>query len=333
VLLLAFSTGSSVSLASQQKFKQVIDNVDTHVSSTLNKFKDIGSSEWYVSKVAKLVALGGINGYIDGTFKPNSTITQGEFIKIVVAVFDGEQPAPAAREHWAVNYLRRAEELEYVRKGDHASDGLDKPISRNQMSRIAARVAASRGETFLPNRADYIYQIIDYGSVPEDYRCPVLKAFTQGLISGYPDGKFKGDQSLTRAEASTVIVRLFDEAERKLPKDPVAVSETKKIDEAVSNPSAISKNFKVVNAQVYTVNPYETELFIGPTTTFVKVKGLNFLYIIQGDKVIQLMSSYPNPDGFRYHALPDNIKITEIDHFGAVEYTSDTMVIIPNPYK
>ena len=332
IVILVSSISSSIAVTPQQVFKEVIVNVNTHIASTLNKFKDISSNEWYVSKVAKLVGLSGINGYTDGTFKPNNTITQGEFIKIVVAVFDGEQSAPT-KEHWAMNYVRQAEKLEYIDAGDYKASELDKPITRYQMSRIVVRVATTRGETFLPNRADYIYQIKDYSYVPETYRCPVLKAFTQGLISGYPDGQFKGSQSLTRAEASTVIVRIFDEAERVLPKEPVAVSEIKKVEEVINNPSDISKNFKVVNAQVYTVNPYETELFTGPTTTFVKVKGLNNLYIMQDNKIIKLMNSYPNPDGFIYHAIPIGVKITDIDKFAAVEYASDTIIIIPNSFK
>ncbi len=332
-VLLVLSIGSSIALTSEQTFKQVADNVDTHITSTLNRFKDIASEEWYVSKVAKLVALGGIDGYTDGTFKPNNSITQGEFIKIVVAVFNGEEVSVSSGQHWAMNYVEKAEELSYIGEGEYKASDLDKPITRYQMSKIVVGVATSRGETFLPNRADYTYQIKDYPYVPEEYRCPVLKAYTQGIITGYPDGEFKGRQGLTRAEASTVIVRIFDEAERILPAAPVATSETKKIEEAISNPSAIGKSFKIISAQVFSVNPYEMMIYEGITGNSIKVKGLNNLYIIKDNKIIKLMESYPNPDAYIYHVIPDDVKLNEIDEFGAVAFGNNTMVIFPNPFK
>jgi len=332
-MLLVSSVFGSIAVIPQRNFQEVIDNVKIHITSTLNRFKDISSSEWYLSKVAKLVGLGGINGYTDGTFKPNNLITQGEFIKIVVAVFEGEQQPASKNEHWAMNYVRQAEKLEYIDAGEYKASELDKAISRYQMSKIVAKVATARGEDFLPNRADYIYQINDYGYVPETYRCPVLKAFTQGLISGYPDGQFKGSQGLTRAEASTVIVRLFDESERVKPKEPVATSEIKKIEEVISNPSAIHDVFKVTTAIIYSSNPYETDTYTAHGTTFFKVKGLNNLYIVKDNKIIKIMNSYPNSDGFRYHTVPVDIELSEIEYFGAVEYYNDTMFIFPNPYK
>ena len=47
-------------------------------------FKDINSSHWAYKYVIELSANKVINGYTDGTFKPESTITRAEFIKLVV---------------------------------------------------------------------------------------------------------------------------------------------------------------------------------------------------------------------------------------------------------
>ena len=45
-------------------------------------FKDVKPNDWFTSPISKLVKMGGIGGYPDGTFKPNNTITGAEFIKI-----------------------------------------------------------------------------------------------------------------------------------------------------------------------------------------------------------------------------------------------------------
>lgn len=330
VVLLGLSSISSFAL-NLDNYKQVMDNLTSHINTTLSKFQDISKNEWYVNTVAKLVALEGINGYSDGTFKPNNNMTQAEFIKTVVAVFDSPQVIPS-KGHWATNYISRAEKLEFLDAGEYKEGDLDKPITRNQMARIAVRVASSRGETFLPNRADYIYQIKDYNAIPEDYRCPVLKAYSQGIIAGYPDGEFKGSQNLTRAEASTVIVRIFDEAERVLPKTPIA-SEIKNAGEVITNPEFFSSDYNIKYAQVLTSNPYDMELHKVQTATFIKVKGIGRLIIVQNNKLIQFINPYPNSDGYTYHALPDNINLSEIDYFGIADYYSDTLMLIPNQFK
>ncbi len=312
---------------------EINNTIDIHIENTLNSFKDISSDDWYLSKVAKLVALGGINGYDDRTFKPNNAISQGEFIKIVVAVFNGEEASVSSGQHWAMSYVRRAEELGYIDAGEYKAANLDKPITRYQMAKIAVSVATDRGETFQSNMQDYVYQIKDYLAVPADYSSEVLKAFTQGIITGYTDGAFKGSQGLTRAEASTVIVRIFDEAERVLPETPVATSEIKKIEEVISNPEAIHDDFEIEYAQIFSVNPYETDLYTNHGTTFFKVVGLSNLYIIKDNSIIRVMESYPNPDGFRYHVIPDDIILSEIEQFGAVAFDNDTMIVLPNPFR
>lgn len=312
---------------------EINNTIQMHIESTINSFKDISSNEWYISKVAKLVALGGINGYEDGTFRPNNTITQGEFIKIVVAVFNGEEAPVATGQHWAMNYIKKAQELNYIDAEEYKAADLDKPITRYQMSKIVVRVASSRGESFKSDIQDYVYQIKDYQAVPAEYSSEVLKAFTQGIITGYTDGEFKGRQGLTRAEASTVIVRIFDKTERILPAQPITTSEIKKIEEAISNPLDIGKSFRITNAQIFSVNPYEMMIYEGIIGNSIKVKGLNNLYIIKDNKIIKMMESYPNPDGFRYHVIPDDISLNEIDDFGNVEFRNDTMIIIPNPFK
>lgn len=43
---------------------------------------------WSKDYVQRLVDLGAINGYPDGTFKPNNTISRGAFIKVLCGVMD-----------------------------------------------------------------------------------------------------------------------------------------------------------------------------------------------------------------------------------------------------
>ncbi|SCY17724.1 S-layer homology domain-containing protein [Alkaliphilus peptidifermentans] len=191
-----------------------------NINNTVNKFSDVSKNDWFTPTVAKLVEMGGIQGYDDGTFKPNRTMTQAEFIKTVVATLHDELPLGQG-EHWAMNYIRDAEKLGYIDGGEYRDRDLNSAINRYQMAKIIVRAVEARGESFKDNASDYSTLIKDYSKIPNQYQCPVLKAYSHGLLMGYPeDGEFKGTRSLTRAEAATVVIRIFDKSARVTPEEP-----------------------------------------------------------------------------------------------------------------
>jgi hypothetical protein len=42
----------------------------------------------------------------------------------------------------------------------------------------------------------------------------VAQVYTKGIVTGYPDGSFGGNRQATRAEASTMVVRLIENSHR-----------------------------------------------------------------------------------------------------------------------
>lgn len=193
--------------------------VDTATKLISQLFSDIKESDWYASTVKKLVDLGGINGYPDGSFKPNNQITRAEFTKILVSALGHEDLRPTS-SHWGSGYVDKAVELNLITKGEMIN--LNGVISRKEMAKMVANSLDYKGESHVTNRSEYKSQIKDYSKINRNYQDYVLKAYTKGIITGYPDGTFGGDRGLTRAEASTVIMRVIDESERKLPPEPNA---------------------------------------------------------------------------------------------------------------
>ncbi len=53
------------------------------VTVSAASFKDLPSGHWAYTAVNKLVEEGTINGFTDGTFKPNSTVSRAEFVKMI----------------------------------------------------------------------------------------------------------------------------------------------------------------------------------------------------------------------------------------------------------
>ncbi|TAH60321.1 MAG: S-layer homology domain-containing protein [Gottschalkiaceae bacterium] len=64
---------------------------------------------------------------------------------------------------------------------------------------------------------EYSKQITDYNTINDKDNEYVLKAYVKGIITGYTDGTFKPNNSVTRAEASTMLVRLLEPSKRIIP--------------------------------------------------------------------------------------------------------------------
>lgn len=50
----------------------------------VSNFTDVNSSDWFNPYVATGTAIGIVNGYEDGSFKPNKTVTRAEALKIIL---------------------------------------------------------------------------------------------------------------------------------------------------------------------------------------------------------------------------------------------------------
>lgn len=181
-----------------------------------NQFKDIKESDWFVNTVSKLISIGGINGYPDGTFRPNNKITKAEFTTLLVSTL-GHEDLSKTGTHWASGYIDKAEDIGLVDNNELKS--IDSTITRNEMAKMCANALDHLGEKHDTNRNTYKSQIKDFNKIPNKYQDYVLKAYAKGIISGYPDGTFRGSNGLTRAEASSVVIRVIDESERILPEE------------------------------------------------------------------------------------------------------------------
>ena len=156
---------------------------------------DVQTSDWYMPTISKLVNLGGIEGYPDKTFKPNKPMTKAEFVKTLVTSL-GLGELSQGNDHWASGYIGKAESIRLL--GKNKLVNIDKPISRLEAAEIAA------------NTLTYLKEVSGTNLDP------ISIVSSSGIMTGYPDGSFKGDNSLTRAEASTIIVRILEKDMRVL---------------------------------------------------------------------------------------------------------------------
>ncbi len=124
---------------------------ETYWSQT-NSYSDVSDGSWYNNAISTLSNMGIIDGYPDGTFRPNAYITRAELTKIAVSFFE------YADENFTYN-------------------GQFTDVNGNEWYASFVAVAAEFG-----------------------------------LVEGYPDGTFKPDSYITRAETCTVVNRTLGRA-------------------------------------------------------------------------------------------------------------------------
>ncbi len=160
-------------------------------------FNDIDASHWAYTNVQTLVNDGTVSGYGDGSFRPNGTVTRAEFVKMLGlgSVTRPMAYADVAPQHWAYTYVMNA---------DFPDDGSnlfqpDIPITRGLVAELLWNRGGKKESAFIPSIITSQYK-----------RCPeaVAWVYSTGLIRGDGDGiNLRLDDTLTRAEAATLIVR------------------------------------------------------------------------------------------------------------------------------
>ncbi|WP_411343851.1 S-layer homology domain-containing protein [Paenibacillus sp. WLX1005] len=155
-------------------------------------FSDVSNSYWAHDTIEWGVNAGLVKGYADGTFKPSKTVTEAEFLAMLIRSYEPEVTA-SSKGNWASPYYVRAKALRYPVSSYTDLSSRSKVITR---AKVAELISAADGVNFSGDDA------IRY-----------LLAF--GLANGSDAGQatvssFKGNQSLTRAEALQFIKNFVD---------------------------------------------------------------------------------------------------------------------------
>lgn len=176
------------------------------------QFIDMGS-HWADVTIGKLIELGVINGYGDGTFRPDNTITRAEFSTIVRKAFKYDEAEGNSFEdtsnHWAKNEVHTLVEAGVIDKTEYGDLYMpDKNITRIEMAKMIVR-AVGLGEQ-AKDMAGNNTKFVDNTDIPTADRGYIIIASDNGIINGYPDLTFKPYGEATRAEASTMVINALD---------------------------------------------------------------------------------------------------------------------------
>lgn len=182
-------------------------------ASTLN-ISDI-ATHWDKANIQKLVDQKAINGYPDGSFRPNNTISFAEFLSIAVKATVKDIKAVPQGSHWATGVYQTAIEKGIITPQEFAgtAESFNAPITREDAALIMMRInEVVQGE----QKADISgvsSKIADYNNISASRQPYVLQAYTKGLLGGKGNG-FDPKGNTTRAESATILVRLLEKESR-----------------------------------------------------------------------------------------------------------------------
>lgn len=181
--------------------------------------EELYSYHYATNEVLKATAIGLIDGYTDGTFRPEMSITKGEFIKLAIVLSTNRNfdfsAIPTTLKHWSGPYVAFAEMQGVAEKNAYNDSNLDEPITRIEMICILSKIQikmkgiSQYRDAELPNYTD----INDLTTEEKEL---LLHACKYELISGMFDKDENGNalpirpyDNLTRGDAAIAIMRVY----------------------------------------------------------------------------------------------------------------------------
>lgn len=185
------------------------------------------AGHWSQAEVEAAAQAGWVNGYPDGTFRPEAQVSHSEFVKLLLAavhltpdsntaayLHQASQAAyrPVSLGDMELNWLTQAGwtqvavDFGLIQEGDFPDGqfGPSIPLTRGE---AAVLVVRALGLVNPAHENKESLSFADTETISPELRGYVLEAVQAGVIQGLPDGTFGGSRPISRAEAVAMIAR------------------------------------------------------------------------------------------------------------------------------
>lgn len=148
-------------------------------------------------------------GYTDGTFGPERNMTRAEvttmFARLLTEQIEADKTysntfSDVPKGYWAADYIGYMQQFGIITGYSDGSFRPDAPVTRAEFAAIASRFEKlTEGSK-------------SFADVPDTYWAAryINFAATRGWVTGYSDGTFKPENTITRAEVAAVTCRLLE---------------------------------------------------------------------------------------------------------------------------
>lgn len=174
------------------------------VYGTDQRFKDLPISHWAYSSIGKMCDGGIVKGYPDQNFRPDKPVSYGEYIKMATVIMDGKDAGNGTGDNWAGNYYRKGLSNGFYTDFDIPVIKLNWQMTRGDMALV---ISGLLGNEIVENYDQVAGKITDVNPKTK-HEYEIVKAYATGILEGYPDGTFRPEGTLNRAEAATSLYRI-----------------------------------------------------------------------------------------------------------------------------
>lgn len=213
-------------------------------ATSAKTFTDVADGSWYYDVISYATEQGMISGTSTTTFSPDTGMTRGQFIAVLrralgasdcnyksssSILFSDVKPGSYYEQpiYWAVT-------RGIVSGTGYGQFSPDRDLTRQDMAVIIQKAMDASGLTISDTVAETTFR--DASRIADYAKNAVSSLQKKGLLAGDPGGYLWPEKTMTRAEGTTVLVRLMKDAE-----PAETVSETF-IPEYAGSPYAVLNN-------------------------------------------------------------------------------------------
>jgi len=164
-----------------------------------SKFTDINDDNphWATPQIISLATQDIINGYPDGSFRPEGKITREEFVVILTKAFECVNDKASSKftdveiGHWAYIYIASAQEEKIAEGMGNSTFGIGLYVTRQDVATFLYRALDKFYDLKLLNKDtqdEIINKINDYIDISDYAKKAIAFLKQEKIINGYPDG-------------------------------------------------------------------------------------------------------------------------------------------------
>ncbi len=163
---------------------------------------------WAKNEIKYMKNRGVVSGYPDGSFKPDNNMSKAEFYKVINRIMGFTSKSEISfsdvtTDNWYYNEVAKGVAAGYIIPAKLLE--ADSKITRAEVARIISVVFSVEGDEKETEK------FTDYGIIPDNLKAIIGGLKKNGFINGYPDGSFRFDAKITRAEVVKMLHNIVGE--------------------------------------------------------------------------------------------------------------------------
>lgn len=183
-------------------------------SATKKYFNDLDEAAWAKEAIDKLSENGVVNGYPDGSFKPNAAVKREEFATMIVKAFNISQNENAmnfsdcVKGEWYTTFVASLGTLNIVVGDDNGCFGIGNDITREDAAVILWRTMNHINKKINAENKEVNFEDSD---IISDYAKEAVTMLAKlGVINGKGNNRFAPKEPINRAESAKLIYTLSE---------------------------------------------------------------------------------------------------------------------------